>query len=154
MSCKDRLDAYLRENRIPFQFQHHPAAFTAQEVAASEHVPGRLVAKTFMAMADGKLVMAVVPAPAKVDLDKLQRATGAEDVRVATEAEFGPAFPDCDVGAMPALGNIYNVPVYLDQALTHNDTMVTQAGTHTDTISLKYADYARLVQPKVADLSR
>lgn len=57
MDCKDRLEEYLRENTVPFQVQHHPRAVTAQEVAAAEHVPGEMLAKTVMVLADGEMVM-------------------------------------------------------------------------------------------------
>lgn len=154
MSCKDRLEGYLRENKVPFQVVHHPLAYTAQEVAAAEHVPGKLVAKVVMAYAGDKIVMLALPAPFRVDLGKATAALGAEDVRLAQEEEFAPLFPDCEVGAMPPFGNLYDVPVYVDKALAEDETIVFQAGTHTDTVSMKYADYQRLVKPRVAEFAR
>ncbi len=94
MECMQRLEAYLRENKVPFQMQHHARAYTAQEVAASEHVSGRLVAKTVFAFADGKMVMAVLPAHHVLDLASLKSALGAKDVRLAEEAEFSAAVPN------------------------------------------------------------
>ena len=71
VECRDRLEDYLRENRVPFETQHHPRAVTAQEVAASEHVPGKMLAKTVMVLADGQMVMLALPAPPyQVDLEK------------------------------------------------------------------------------------
>ena len=63
MGCKEELEAYLRENKVPFQVQHHAVAYTAQEVAAAEHIPGRMLAKVVMVLGDGKLAMFVLPAP-------------------------------------------------------------------------------------------
>jgi Ala-tRNA(Pro) deacylase len=153
MQCKARLEAYLRDNQVPFRVQHHPVAYTAQEVAASEHIPGKLLAKVVMAFADGKLVMLALPAPYRVDPAKAAAALRAEEVRLAHEAEFAAAFPDCEVGAMPPFGNLYGVPVYADRALGEDDTIVFRAGTHTDTMSLKYADFERLVRPTVAEFA-
>jgi Ala-tRNA(Pro) deacylase len=154
MQCKDRLETFLRDNAVPFQVQHHPLAYTAQEVAASEHIPGKMMTKVIMAYADRRLVMLALPAPRRIDVVKSATALGATEVRLAHEQEFAATFPDCQVGAMPPFGNLYNVPVYVDKALTDDDTIVFRAGTHTDTISLKYADFDRLVKPTVADLGR
>lgn len=153
MRCKERLEAYLREQGVPFQIQHHPIAFTAQEVAASEHVPGRMVVKVVMVVADSKPVMLALRATDRVELRTLAAVLGVTEVRLAEEREFGALFPDCELGAMLPFGNLYGVPVYVDSALAEDETIVFQAGTHTDTMSLKYADFARLVQPAVADFA-
>jgi Ala-tRNA(Pro) deacylase len=154
MTCKDRLEAYLRDNQVPYQTQHHPTAFTAQAVAESEHISGRLLAKVVMVVADGDLVMLVLPATRRVDVAQVAALLDAREVRLAEENEFAATFPDCDLGAMPAFGNLYGVPVYVDKTLAEDETIYVQAGTHTDTISLTYADFARLVNPKVADFAR
>ena len=154
MQCKEQLESYLREKRVAFQVQHHPRVYTAQEVAASEHIPGKMLAKVVMVLADGATVMLALPAPSKVDLAKAGAVLGAREVRLAREEEFAAAFPDCEVGAMPPFGNLYDVPVYVDKTLSEDDTIVFQAGSHTDTMSLNYADFERLAQPVVADFAR
>ncbi|HZU06843.1 MAG TPA: YbaK/EbsC family protein [Chloroflexota bacterium] len=153
MECRSRLETYLREQRVPFQVQHHPLAYTAQRVAQSEHIPGRLLVKTVVVLADGRLVMLALPATHRVDLARVSAVLGTPNVRLAREDEFATAFPDCEVGAMPPFGNLYQVPVYVDRALTEDETIVFRAGTHTDTMSIKYADFARLVQPTVAEFA-
>lgn len=153
MTCKERLEANLRDNKVPFQVQHHPLAYTAQEIAASEHIPGKMLAKVVMVFADGKMVMLALPALYRVDLEKTSAALGAKEVRLAQEGEFASTFPDCEVGAIPPFGNLYDLPVYVDETLAEDETIVCQAGTHTDTLSLKYADYKRLVKPNVANFA-
>ena len=152
MDCKDRLEAYLREKQVPFEVRHHPRAITAQEVAASEHVPGKMLAKTVMVLADGKMVMLALPAPYQVDVDKAGKVLGVE-VRLAHEEEFENTFPDCEVGAMPPFGNLYEVPVYVEVALAEDETIVFRAGTHTDTMSVSYADFEKLVEPTIAEFA-
>ncbi len=151
MECRDRLEQYFRDNGVPFEVQEHEVAYTAQQVAATEHVPGRMLAKVVMAHADGELVMLVVPAPYLVDLDRAGEVLGGKRVRLATEDEFAPAFPDCEPGAMPPFGNLYGLPVYADRRLAENETLVIQAGTHTVTMTVPYADFERLVQPTIAE---
>ena len=152
MGCKETLEGYLREQKVPFQVQHHAIAYTAQEIAALEHVPGNTLAKVVMVLADGELAMVALPAPSRVDLRKVAAALGANVARLAEEREFASAFPDCELGAMPPFGNLYGLTICVDQALAEDETIVFNAGTHTDTMSLKYADFARLVQPKMADM--
>ena len=152
MDCKDRLEAYLREKQVPFDVRHHPRAITAQEVAASEHVPGKMLAKTVMVLADGKMVMLALPAPYQVDVDKAGKVLGVE-VRLAHEEEFEDTFPDCEVGAMPPFGNLYEVPVCVEATLAEDETIVFRAGTHTDTMSVSYADFENLVEPTIAEFA-
>jgi Ala-tRNA(Pro) deacylase len=150
MECRDRLEQYLRENGVPFEVQHHPRAITAQEVAATEHVPGKMLAKVVMVLVDGEMVMLSLPAPYQVDLEKVGKVLGAEVARLADEEEFEGAFPDCEVGAMPPFGNLYGIPIYVEEALAEDETIFFRAGTHTDTMSVRYADYEQLVEPTVA----
>ena len=155
MTCKERLEAYLREEGVPYQNQHHARAITAQEVAATEHVPGKMFAKTVMVLPDDQenMVMLVLPAPYHVNPLKTSAALGVSEVQLADEGRFADAFPDCEVGAMPPFGNLYDVPVYVDRTLVEDETIVFRSGTHTDTMSVSYADFEKLVRPTVVDVA-
>jgi Ala-tRNA(Pro) deacylase len=154
MTRNEQLEVYLREQGVPFKKQQHTIAFTAQDVAASEHLPSDMIAKVVMVYADGDMAMLVLPASHRTDLTKVAAALGAQDVRLASEHEFAEIFRDCDVGAMPPFGNLYGIPVYVDQTLTEDESIVFQAGTHTETIRMSYADYAYLVSPMIVDIVR
>jgi Ala-tRNA(Pro) deacylase len=78
---------------------------------------------------------------------------GTKEAHLAEEKEFAGIFRDCELGAMPPFGNLYDVPVCVDSLLAAQETIVFQAGTHTDTISMRYADLASLVRPIVAAFS-
>ncbi len=153
MECKERLERYFRENNVPFLTMTHPPAFTAPEVAAMQHVPGKQVAKVVMAKAGDSPVMCVVPANKHVDLRRLGEILQASDVRLAHEDEFSVLFPDCMLGAMPPFGNLYGVPIYLDTSLTDDPEIVFQAGTHIDSIKIRYVDYVRLAAPQIAPIA-
>jgi len=120
-------------------------------VAASLHEKGEHVAKVFIATVDGKPVMLVLPAPAQVDLDKVRAVLKAKEARRAREFEFAQLFADCDVGAMPPFGNIYQVPVFIDRSLVDEPYIVFQAGTHHTTMKIAMTDYQRLVNPIIGD---
>ena len=152
MNGRERLESYVRENGVRFEVEEHPTAYTAQKIAASEHVPGRMFAKVVMAATNGDLVMLVLPAPSVVDLAKVSDVIG-KPVRLASESEFATAFSDCEAGAMSPFGNLYGVPVYVDRALGRNERIVFQAGTHSVTMSVAYADFERMAAPTVADIA-
>lgn len=153
MKCRERLESYLRQQQVSFDVQQHHTAYTAQEVAQTEHIPGKLVAKSVVVWADGQLILLVLPATYRVDLARLNAAIGATVTRFAHEEEFSDTFPDCEVGAMPPFGNLYDLPVYVDKSLTTDETIVFPAGSHTETMSLRYDDYARLVEPTIIEFA-
>ncbi|MBI3895699.1 MAG: YbaK/EbsC family protein [Acidobacteria bacterium] len=148
-----RIKDYLDKENVSYQHVVHRTAYTAQEVAAEEHIPGKLMAKAVVVKTDGRYVMAVLPATAKVDLAALQASLGAQEVRLATEFEFTGLFPDCEVGAMPPFGNLYGLPVCVDESLSRDPEIVFNAGTHQDTIRMKYEDFARLARPQILGFS-
>lgn len=153
MTCRERLERYFKEQNVPFDVKQHPEVYTAQEVAAIEHVPGRMFAKVVMANVDGRLTMLVLPGPYRVDTARLRGAIGAREARLAAEDEFAKLFPDCELGAMPPFGNLYNVPVVVDRSLTQDPKIVFNAGSHRETMTVGYKDFERLVQPKVAEFA-
>ena len=128
-------------------------AFTAQEIAASAHIPGRQLAKTVMVTLDGNMAMAVLPATDRVDLRLLKKAAGVKKAKLASEKEFKDLFPDCEIGAMPPFGNLYDLEVYVAASLAKGEEIAFNAGSHTELIKMAYGDFERLVKPKVAELS-
>lgn len=150
----DRLKQFLDSNGVKYVTVKHSPAYTAQEIAALAHVPGREWAKTVMVKLDGKMVMAVVPASTRVIFDLLKLAAGAATAELATEQEFRDLCPGCEIGAMPPFGNLFQMPVYMDQALAEDEEIAFSAGTHTEMIRLPFDDFARLVNPTIAKLSR
>jgi len=150
---QQRLKEYLDREGVRYVSIVHSPAFTAQEVAASAHIPGKILAKTVMVNVDGKLAMAVVPASYAVDFDLLQGSIGAGNVTLAHENDFEERFPDCELGAMPPFGNLYDMPVYVSRTLAENDEIAFNACTHRELIKLSYKDFERLVQPMVFTFS-
>jgi Ala-tRNA(Pro) deacylase len=148
-----RLREFLDSQHVKYVTMKHSPAYTAQEIAAAAHVRGKELAKTVMVEIDGKMAMAVVPASRKVNFDLLKAAAGAEDVELAGEKAFRDMFPECEVGAMPPFGNLYETPVYVSHLLTSDEEIVFNAGSHTELIRLAYADFERLVRPKVARIA-
>ena len=148
-----RLKEFLDANQVKYVAITHSVAYTSQEIAQSVHLPGHRLAKTVMVKIDGKMAMAVLPATQKVSVDTLEHATGAQRIELASEREFQNRFPECELGAMPPFGNLYGMDVYASPSLPKPE-IAFNAGTHTEVIRMSYADWERLVQPRIVELSR
>jgi Ala-tRNA(Pro) deacylase len=148
-----KVHALLDDHGVRYETHEHPRAVTAQRLAAAEHVSGWEVAKPVLVAVGDELAMVVVPAAVQVDLDKVSRVFGGNQVRLATEEEFAGAFPDCELGAEPPFGNLYDVPVFLDERLRARKEIVCRDGSHTEAITLTVHDYVEVVRPEIADLA-
>jgi Ala-tRNA(Pro) deacylase len=148
-----KLKEFLDGNKVKYVQVRHSTAYTAQETAASAHIPGKELAKTVVLRIDGRMTMAVLPASHKLDIPLLKEAVGARDVEIAREADFRDMFPGCDTGAMPPFGNLYGVDVLVDSLLAENEEISFNACSHSELVKLKYADYIKLVKPRVVSFS-
>ncbi len=144
-----QLKEFLDKEKIKYVSIIHSPAYTAQEVAASAHIPGKELAKTVIVELDGQMAMAVLPANRKIVLQDLREVTGSDQVKFASEDQFRQRFPGCETGAMPPFGNLYGMEVYLAEALTAQEDLAFNAGSHTEVIRMSFRDFERLVQPKV-----
>ena len=142
-----RLKEFLDEKHIKYVTIDHSPAFTAQEVAARAHIPGKEMAKTVIVKIDGEMAMVVTPASECVRLGQLKETLGAEEIVIASEYEFKDAFPDCETGAMPPFGNLYGMKVFISPTLREDEEIAFNAGTHKELVRLTYADFERLVEP-------
>lgn len=149
----ERLRKHLEDEHVAFEIVRHSPAFTAQEIAASAHVPGNELAKTVMVRLDGRMAMVVLRAPDKVSAVHLKEVSGASTVELASEREFAEIFPNCEVGAMPPFGNLWGLEVFVDERLREDEDIVFNAGSHTELVKLAYRDFERLVRPIVAPLA-
>lgn len=148
-----RVLEFLVKTGVDFKSSEHKPVFSAQNMAAVEHEPGMYVAKPVIIKADDYHVMCVLPACCNVDLMKLKHHLGAELVDLASETEIARLFPDCELGAEPPFGNLYDLPTMMDKALEKDDHILFQAGEHDKAIRLSMADYLKLVGPRILDFS-
>jgi Ala-tRNA(Pro) deacylase len=148
-----RVTEYLEKQGVGYQMREHRSTFTAQQMAAEEHVPGITVAKPVVVRADDKFYMCVLPACYKIDFDTLKEQMGARQVELADEKEMAKIFGDCALGAEPPFGNLYQLETIMDQSLEDDEEIVFQGGTHEQAIRIAMDDYKMLVQPKILAFS-
>ncbi len=148
MACA-KLQEFLDSQGVKYVSIRHSPAFTAQEIAASAHIPGRELAKTVVVKLDDRYAIVVLPATEMVHMNRLREQTGAERVELASEEELRTLFPDCEVGAMPPFGNLYDLETFVSPSLADDEEIAFNAGTHTELIRMACEDYLRLARPTV-----
>lgn len=153
MPILERLDEYLKKNNVSYKVVAHPEVYTAQEIAATMHVPGKELAKVVMIKVKDRFIMTVIPASWRVDFSKLKDVLKEKDLRLATEEEFKVLFHDCEPGAEPPFGNLYNMDTFVDKSLSEDEHIFFNAGNHYEAVEMTYRDYANLVKPRVAEFA-
>jgi Ala-tRNA(Pro) deacylase len=148
-----KLKEFLDQQGVKYVSISHSPAYTAQEVAQSTHIKGRDFAKTVIVDLDGELAMAVLPADRRILIEDLRGVTGSDRVKFASEEQFRKRFPECDTGAMPPFGNLFGMQVFVAESLAVEDEIAFNAGSHTEILKMYYADFERLVHPKVVSFT-
>lgn len=154
MAIPRTLKTHLDHEHVHYDVLPHSQTSCAAAVARTLHLSENEMVKVVVVKVKEHFVTTVLPASAKVDCQRLRKIFGTHRVRLATEEEITRLFPDCELGAVPPLGTLYGLPVYVDQSLTGGEEIVFEGGTHSEAIRMRYWDFAALVFPIVAELHR
>lgn len=149
-----KLQDYLDDVGVAYRLSTHGSAYTSQDLAAREHVPGQQVIKPVVVEIDGRPFLCALPATHRVDLQRLREQFNAGDVALADEEKLSQIFPDCELGAEPPIGKLYGLPTVMDLALAQGDTVTFQAGNHTTAVTMSMRDYRRLAEPEIASFGQ
>jgi Ala-tRNA(Pro) deacylase len=147
-------DHYLTDHGIPHEVIPHPRDYMAQATAADTHTPGRAFAKCVLVWIDNYYAMVVLPADHRVDFSLLLRETGAVQAGLVREEEMLNLFPDCELGAEPPFGKLYDLPVFVAAQIADQPSITFNAGSHDVAIRMSYFEFACLVEPTVLDCAR
>lgn len=148
------LQEYLDQQGIAYRLSRHSMVYTSQDLAATEHMPGRAVIKPVIVRADGKFIMCALPASYRVDLGELRRQLDARQIALAEETQLREICPDCELGAEPPIGRMFGLPTVMDESLMADERVMFQAGTHDTAVTMTLADYRRAAQPELAHFGR
>ena len=149
-----RLLDWLAAHGVEHEVHEHPEAFTARGTAQAEGVDPRTFAKVVGVVTDdGRRVLLVLDATDHVDLRKARQVLSVRDVRLLTEAELVALAPDCEVGAMPAVGALYGLAVYADYAVRDEPDISFNAGSHRFSVRVDRTAWERSAGVHYADLA-
>jgi len=154
MAILKSLQRLLDDNHVRYEVHAHPRSFTAKETAAADHIPPSEMAKVLVLKARDQFLMAVLPASHTLDVDRLRDTVGDEELRLASEREFAGAFPACEPGAIPPFGQLFDMPLWVDDSLGRERETVFNGGNHRETVHIAYQDFVRLAKPHFGEFSR
>jgi Ala-tRNA(Pro) deacylase len=149
LTMPGRIEDLLRRRHAPYRTLRHAEVFTSQEVAHANHISGRKIAKVVALRDDAGAawVLAVVPAPMRVDLEALRFWLGRPALRLASEAEMAQRFPDCEPGAVPPFAPLHDIPIVLEDSFAETSHIYFEDGSHRRLVGMRLQDYVRIAEP-------
>jgi Ala-tRNA(Pro) deacylase len=152
MTIPGRLREHLDRAHVSYEPVFHVPTHSSEVTAATMHIPGIEMAKAVVLRTDDKTLLAVLPAPYHINLNKLGTLVGTP-VRLADKQECDKLFPDCEPGTVPPFGELYGLPVYLEQALADEPEIVFSAGTLCNAVRMGNLDFVRLAEPRICSFA-
>lgn len=152
MLMPERLESHLDQHHIAYSLILHVPTHSAQVAASFMHFPGKEVAKTVALCAGEKVLLGILPASYRINFEKLSVIVG-DRVQLLEQERCNEMFPDCETGAIPPFGELYDVPVVLDEALAEDAEIVFGVGTLSESVRMSSSDFVRLVKPKVCSFA-
>jgi Ala-tRNA(Pro) deacylase len=148
----------LKENNCWFETFEHESVKTSEE--ASKTRPGYSLEQGAKAMivrvkinnTDKKFIMLVYTADQKFDNAKVKKLLNAKDVRLATEEEIFKITDGIKIGGIPPFGNLFDIPIFVDQTLFNNEKIVFNAGDRSFSIAMFSKDYVKIVKPIIENI--
>lgn len=148
MAIAPRLQHLFARERARYEVLPFREAFTAHESARNAHVSGRRFAKVLIVRDEqDQDFMLVLPASRQFDRHAVREVTGRHGTRLEDEAELLRLFPDCELGAMPPFGGLYDLAMWVDPCLAREGELYFEAGNHHELIRMDWSEYERLARP-------
>ncbi len=139
LDTHSRLIELLESKGMPYRLSEHEDVTTSAAAAKARGVDLSTGAKALVVNADGTLVLAVVSASRKVDMEALKAILQAERVGLASiaEAESATGLPK---GAIPAIGAVMGLQTYIDESVLDNDLIRFNAASRGHSVEMRASD--------------
>jgi len=144
MAMAMTLKEYLDELNIHYDIVNHTHTDTSMETAAAAHIPGDKLVKSVLLKDELDYLMAVIPSTCHVQISDLPPPYNRH-LQLVPEREIVAIFTDCDIGAIPPIGNAYSIDMVIDNKLLHCDDLYIEAGDHESLLHLNKDDFMKLV---------
>lgn len=145
MGISTRVASYLEVEGIKYDTVRHSHSSTSIGSAITAHILPKTIAKAVVLEDhESHHLMAILPADHQVSLHKLNDNLGS-NMRLANEEQVYKMFADCVPGAVPAIGQAYNINSIYDEALDQLDDVYFEAGDHETLIHLNKAQFGKLM---------
>ena len=145
MSMSPTLANYVEQKHMPATLIHHKATESAFDSARASHVPVISMVKGVVLEDDEGYIMAAIPADCHLDVDELRRCTG-RNLTLVDEYQLVELFRDCEIGAIPALGQAYGMTTVWDEQLAFSGKYFIEAGDHENLLEISHIDFMELMK--------
>jgi Ala-tRNA(Pro) deacylase len=145
MAIAKTVQWFLDSHHLGYEVLRHPHTSSSEQTAHAADIWGDQLAKCVLLEDERGYVMAVLPASHRIDLKKLRRKMHRK-LELATEAELGEIFRDCEIGAIPPLGPAYGVPVVYDDHLQELKSVYFEGGDHEDLVCMGGPEFMSLLE--------
>jgi len=145
MPIANTLKRYLDNSTIQYDVLSHPFSRSSMETAEAAKIPGHQLAKGVVFKDKRGYLMAVLSSPLHVEVNTLNELT-ERNLELIEEAEVGRLFSDCDLGAIPPVGDAYQLEVVFDSALFDEESIYFEAGDHRELIHVNSDNFQKLLE--------
>lgn len=144
----DRIESLLQDADAEFRLYQHEPVFTSEQAAHVRGTTPEEGAKALLVKADDRFYLIVISGALRADNKKLRHILETRQVRFATEEEL-LQLTGCRPGAVPPFGNLFGLPVLMDESLHRCERISFNAGSNSWSVTMKREDFERLAQPRV-----
>lgn len=145
MSLAIRLRWYLDSHGIDYEIIQHAHSHSSRDSGRKAHVPEGRVVKSVLLEDERGYMLANVPAACRINFDAVEELTH-RDLELASESETEDIFMDCERGAIPAVGDPYNIPMLVDESLLQMPDVYLEGGDHRELVHLQRDAFRTLMQ--------
>lgn len=154
MTMAKTLENYLSTKQTKYELLWHDREVETARIAQNMHIKGDQLAKSVLLVTDHGPLLAVVPSTHNVDLSRISSITG-DDIELANDETISTIFSDCDFGAIPACGEAYNLPVFVDDNLADQQEVYFEAGDHKNLVHLSALEFDKMMPTaEIASISK
>lgn len=146
MSIAPRIEAHLSRVGVNYDLIQHPESHTSLASARLANVPASQMAKAVITHDGDNYRLCVIPATHQLVPELLDQHMGkGSHYRLVNENELKSLFDDCEEGAIPALGQVYGLPVVWDKSLEALPSIYFESGDHHNLVHVNHGSFMQLM---------
>lgn len=144
MAISNTVSNHLNRKSVEYQVIHHQPSYRSLESSRLANIDAKKVAKAVLLKDYSGYKLAVLPADRDIDIHSIRDEFGI-NLKMASEQELTQCFPDCEIGAVPAVGECYGITTIVDKSLQSLHDLYFEGGDHEDLVHVTEVDFERLV---------
>ncbi len=144
MAIAMTVSSFLEQEGVDYDIVSHTHTASSAETAQAAHIPREQLAKSVILEDESGYIMAVLPATHRLKIGELNKLVQRK-LGLATEPELGHLFADCDVGAVPAVGQAYKIETVWDETLGQMPDIYFEGGDHEQLVHMSGSQFRVLM---------